>query len=305
MVYLLGQLDPEDRSSQKWRELLSLVRHNAEAGQKAREAAKPFVTHNPEMLEWLNKLAIPKIPQWEVKQERQRRKEKRKRAARHEEHRRYYLLHIQEVRTGKFGSIYGPAKAYLKMFRDIGDDLEPDERIAEWLGEDIAIAALEGFEQFLTRKPHLVTAARIAVSYAKGTEWKATSIIVAGLAERARTRSEPFEGVTDERLMAGLFRVWSSRIDDHAGFPDLQEQIEGELFRRGALERAFRLFIVPQLKKRKEHVDQLYSLMRSKQYVDLATVMAADWLQTCSELPAGPEMELVDRLGSGLIRSTM
>lgn len=184
------------------------------------------------------------------------------------------------------------------MFRDIGDDLKPNERIAEWLGEDVAQAALEGFEQFLMRKPTLVTATRIAVSYAKGTQWNATNVIVAALGERLRTRSEPFEGVTDERLMAGLFRVWFSRIDDHAGFPELQERLEAELLQRGALGRAFRLYIVPQLKKRKDHVDQLYPLMRSKQYGDFATSMAIDWLQACSDLPAGPEMELVDRLVS-------
>ena len=298
VAYLLDQLDPEDRNSNEWRELLSLVRHDGEEGLLAREAAKPFVSKNPEMRDWLDRLAIPKAPEWQVKQERRRRKEERKRAARYEEHRRGYLLHIEDVREGKFGSINGPAQAYLKMFRDIGDDLKPNERIAEWLGEDVAQAALEGFEQFLMRRPTLVTASRIAVSYAKGTQYNATDIIVAALAERLRTRSEPFEGVTSERLMAGLFRVWFSRIDDHAGFPDLQERLEAELFRRGSLERAFRLFIVPQLKKRKEHADQLYPLMRSKQYGDLATGMAVDWLKACADLPAGPEMELVDRLVS-------
>ncbi|GAB5349685.1 NACHT domain-containing protein [Alteriqipengyuania sp. 357] len=298
VAYLLGQLDPEDRNSNKWRELLSLVRHDGEEGQLAREAAKPFVLNNPEMLDWLDRLAIPNAPEWQVKQERRRRKEERKRAARYQEHRRDYLLHIDDVREGTFGSIHGPAQAYLKMFRDIGDNLKPNERIAEWLGEDVARAALDGFEQFLMRKPTLVTATRIAVSYAKATQWNATNIIVAALAERLRTRCEPFEGVTDERLMAGLFRVWFSRIDDHAGFPELQERLEAELLRRGALGRAFRLFIVPQLKKRKDHVDQLYPLMRSKQYGDLATSMAVEWLQACPDLPTGPEMELVDRLVS-------
>ena len=298
VAYLLGQLDLEDRNSNKWRELLALVRHDGEEGRMAREAAKRFISHNPEMMDWLDRLAIPKVPQWKIKQERRQRKKARKRAARYQEHRRDYLLHIEEVREGTFGSIQGPAQAYLKMFRDIGDDLQPQERIAEWLGEDVSQAALEGFEQFLLRRPTLVTASRIAVSYAKGTQYNATNIIVAALAERLRTRSEPFEGVTDERLMAGLFRVWVSRIDDHAGFPDLQERLEAELFRRGSLERAFRLFIVPQLKRRKEHVDQLYPLMRSKQYGDLATGMAVDWLKACADLPAGPEMELVDRLVS-------
>lgn len=296
VAYLLNHLNADDRNDFTWREVLSLVPHDGEKGRIAREAAIPFVLHNAEMLDWLDRLAVRQVPEWEVKQEKRRQKRAKKQAARFEAHRRDYSQHVDEMRAGKFSCLRAPAQAYLKLFRDIGDELEPHERIAEWLGDEIANAAHEGFDHFLTRKPHLVSAPRIAVSYAKGTQWNVTDIIIAALGERLRTLEHPFEGLTDERLMAGLFRVWFSRIDDHAGFPDLKDRLENELAQRGTLERAFQLFIVPQLKRRKEHVDQLYELMRREKFSDIATKFAFEWLGACPDLPAGVEMVLIDRL---------
>jgi hypothetical protein len=96
--------------------------------------------------------------------------------------------------------------------------------------------------------------------------------------------------------MAGLFELWHSRIHDDAGLPNLLEAIEAELRRRGAWESAVRLYITPQLKRRHADVDHLYFLMRTETEAPLAISLAAEWLQSCPDLPAEPEAEMIDRL---------
>ncbi len=295
IVALLGSLDPGDRSDLRWRDLLGQVPHNREVGAAAREAARAFAAHDPQLLDWLDRLAEPAVPEWKAKQDVKSRQRAAKRAAQFAEHRRDFLANLDKVLGGDFGWIFQPARAYLNLFYDI-DDCAAHERIARWLGEDVANAAHQGFEAFLTRQPVYVNAKRIAVCGAHGRALNAGLIIVAALAERVRTRSDPFLDLPGERLMAGLFEVWCSSIDDHAKLSGLRERIEAELKRRGTWEAALRLYIVPQLKRRLAHVDNLYALMRSEADATLADSLAVEWLRSCKDMAAAPEAEMVDRL---------
>ena len=96
--------------------------------------------------------------------------------------------------------------------------------------------------------------------------------------------------------MAGIFELWNSGIEDHAGLPNLRERIESELRKGGAWEAALRLYLTPQLKRRVRHVEPLYSLMRAEADAALAVGLAAEWLRSCPNLAAEAEEELIDRL---------
>jgi hypothetical protein len=296
VVALLSALDPTNRADIRWRDVLQLVPHDAQRGAAVRDAAKRFVAHDSQLRDWLDRLAEPRVPEWKIEQEAKTRQRAAKRAVQFAEHRRDFVANVQKVQTGEFRYIYPLAQAYLKLFHDIGDDCAPHERVARWLGQDIAVAAHQGFEAFLTREPARPSAKRIAVSGANGRSWNAGLVIVAALAERVRIYAEPFVDLPDERLMAGVFELWRSRIDDHAGLPNLCELIEIELRHRAAWEAALRLYIVPQLKRRLVHVDGLYSLMRSENDAALAVSLAIEWLGSCHDMAASPESEMIDRV---------
>ena len=51
-----------------------------------------------------------------------------------------------------------------------------------------------------------------------------------------------------------------------------------------------------QLKRRRAHVEPLHHLMRSGRDEALAVRLALDWLQSCPDLLADPEAELIDRI---------
>lgn len=296
IVALLGHFDPKDRSDDRWREVLELVPHEGEQGRASREAARVFVAHDPQMSAWLDRLAEPPLPEWKRKQDEKARQRAAKRALEHAEHRRHYQERVADVRAGEFGVILPLAQAYLKLFHDLGDGLAAHERVADWLGEEIAAVAHQGFEAFLTARSPRPTARQMAVSFARGRRWNAGPIIVAALAERVRTRDRPFDDLRDERLMAGVFELWHTHLHDHAKLPDLLPRLEAELRQRGAWETATRLYLIPQLKRRRDHVDRLYQLMRSDEDAVLATHLAAEWLSQCPDMPTQPETEMIDRL---------
>lgn len=294
VIVLLEAIDPADRDDEKWRDLLHLTSHSPTEGAEVREAAKRLVANRPDMLAWIDKLAEPRVHAWKIKQDEKERQRAAKRAAEWQEHRKGFAQKIDAMRRGVFGAIVNPARAYLGLFNDLSNDAAPQDRLREWLGPDLAEAAMQGFEAFL-RSGEPPTADDIAVSYAQSKSWNATAIIVAALAERVRTETG-FDGVSDDRLTAGYYELRHSGIDHEAKLGTLKIAVEAEMKARGLVEHAVRAWIEPQLEERRAHVDQLYSVMRHDVGEALAADLAAGWLTRYAEMAVEPEAEMIDRL---------
>ncbi|MES0090096.1 hypothetical protein [Mesorhizobium sp. M0030] len=279
----------------RWREVLELGRTWGEEGRPLREAAIRFAAGQPEDLAWIEAKADRPVPEWERKQEERARRRDAKRAAKHATHRREFLKNIKGVAAGEYGLILAPAQAYLKRFHDLGDGVPAHERVAEWLGEDVAAAARDGFETFLKARPPRPRAAEMARSYAESKRWPAGDIVVAALAERVRTREQPFDGLSSERLAAAMFELWQGAIGDHAGINELGPLLENELKRRGQWRRVVRLFVEPQLRLVAQHVDQLWAIMRANDG-GLGADLAEVWLTRFPDMSYEAEVEMIDRL---------
>ena len=294
IIMLLKALDPADQNDDKWRDLLQLTPHSATEGSEVRDVANRLVANRPDMLAWIHKLADPIVPEWKIKQEEKERQRIAKRAMQWREHRQGYAEQIDPMRRGEFGAIVNPAKAYLGLFYDMNDEAAPQDRLAAWLGVDLAEAAFEGFEAFL-QSGEPPTAQEIADSHAHSRGWNATAIIVAALAERLRNGTG-FAGVSDDRLTAGFYELRDSRVDHQAKLEALKPAVEAEMRGRGLIENAVRGWIEPQLEHRREHVDQLYALMRDDVGETRAADLAIDWLTRFPEMATEPEAEMIDRL---------
>jgi hypothetical protein len=295
VLSLLDVLDPANRSDERWRELINLGQTWGEEGKALREAAKAFAQHRPDLISWIDGLAERPVPEWERKQQEKARKHKAKQAAKFAEHRRDFIAKLDGIRAGEYGLVLPPAQAYLRRFHDIGDQIAAHERVAEWLGEDVAAAAHDGFEAFLQARPPRPSAKEIAVSHAQNKRWPAADIIIAALAERVRTRPNPFEGVTSERLAAGLFECWHTAVGDHAGLKELTPKIEAEIKRRGRWKQVVRLYIEPQLRRRLQNVHHLWAFMRDDDGTCGAD-LAQNWLTRYPDISVEAEVEMIDRL---------
>lgn len=295
IVALLEVLDPSDHSDERWRDLVQLTPHDNKVGAEVRAAAKLFAAHCPSLLEWIEKLAKPIIPEWKIEQAERERTRRAKQAAAHTEHRKRYATYIDQMRQGDYNTIIAPAKAYLNLFNDIGDDVPAHKRVSQWLGDELGNVAHVGFEAFMVLDPPMPTAQQIAESLAQGKGYEAGYIIVAALAERFR-KGVGFDDLSDERLMAGLFELRRTWIDGHAGILGLREAIEEAIHARGSWVEAMRLYHEPQLRARCESVDGLYAFLQGERHAELAAELAAEWLERFPDIPVGPETELIDRL---------
>ncbi len=271
-------LDGLELGDTRWREIVTIARHDAESGGDARASASRLAVSDEDKA-WLVGLENPPKPEWEVEQEKEQEKRAAERVATWMRHRADFKTHINALRDGIYGSVLGPAKAYLKLFRDMGDEFsDGPARIEEWLGAEIGDAALHGFEAFLTREPPQPTATDIATSYAENRHWEAGYIIVVALAERLRT-GRGVDDLPDERLMAGNFETRHSRIAEHAGLSGLESALADVLIKRDKWEEAQRLFFEPQLEFRLQYVDGLYEFLHATDYAQLADKFAAEWLK--------------------------
>ena len=299
-------LDTLEEGDDRWRDVVAIARHGPDNGAPVRAAAARFAAGDAEATEWLAGLAEHVVPEWQIEQEKRARERREKRDAEWTEHRANFAEHVEELRRGDYGYVVNPAKAYLKLFQDMGDEAtDGPTRLAEWLGPDLRDAALSGFDAFLKLDPPQPSATEIVESHAQGRRWAAGYIIVSGLAERQRT-GQGFDDLPDERLMAGLFELRHTRIDDHAGIVGLEALLSDQLRRRGAYDSALRQFFEPQLAARLQHVDGLYAFMRGEEDSASAQTLALEWIGRFPHMSGEAEAEILDRLlGTGEGRETL
>ncbi|MCE1236110.1 MAG: hypothetical protein LWW93_07095 [Hyphomicrobiales bacterium] len=302
VVALLGTLDPTNAADLRWRELLQLIPNDENRGRAARAAAAPFAAHDPALEAWLVALAVPKVPEWKAESDAHEVKRREELEARFADQRKEFLEGIDRLRAGEHRFVRGPALAYLKLLHDIGQKCPAHERVAEWLGEELAEAARQGFEAHLMKPLSRSDLRRLAVHFGCERRWRGgrrlentSYIVVAGLAERVRLRDDPFSDLDDRVLSLGLFAVWSYSLEVFAELPGLGARIEAELRRRGVLEQAIRLFFGAQFKQHRTHVSHLYGLMRSEVDGSLVNELALMWLRECADLHHESEEELIDR----------
>jgi len=294
VVSLLAAFDPSDKNDERWRDAVSLVRHEGEVGADARAAAEVFVGDSEESRRWLMDLAVPTKPGWLVEQEERDEKRKQSRASQDAERRREYLENIDRVAAGHYGAVVNLARAYLALFSSISESIEPHERIKVWVGEDVGEAALAGFEEFLVTQ-EVPSAADIASALAESQQWDAGYIIVTALAERLR-KGAGLSDLSNDRIMAGFFELRFRKLGDRTGIGNMEELLETELRARSCWKEATRMLIEPQLASFRTHVHGLYELMRNDVCSDEAADLAVDWLGRFVGLPIQVEEELVDRL---------
>lgn len=296
IIALLGSLDPTTEASEdRWKDLVRLCPHDGERGKSVRNAAVVFAT-DPEGRQFLERLANPETPEWQIEQDERDRKHREETQDRWAEHRTNFLEQIDDLRAGKYREVVNPAQAYLNLFTDMGNDVPAHERVEQWLGTELQEAAFQGFEAYLTDENSKPTAKEIAVSYAESKRWAAAYIFVAAAAERVRN-GKSFDDLSNERLLAVLLEIRFTHILDHAGIDEVAEKVEQEVRKRsGMWEGYWRLRIEPQLAAGKDHVDGLYEIARSADHAQLAVPLAMEWLERYPNISHQAEIELVDCL---------
>ncbi|MBN8499530.1 MAG: hypothetical protein J0M19_00030 [Sphingomonadales bacterium] len=295
VIHLLTAMHPPSPADTRWRVLMRAFDLQGEAGAAVREAARPFVAADPEAQAWLDTLVDPPVPQWQIESEARASREAAQRVAEWDEDRRHFLPQLESMRNGDVKLLLGPAYAYLRMFFDMGDDVPAHERVAQWLGPDIADAAHAGFEAFLVAEAGMPPACAFSKAHAGGTPLDEEWLLIVAAAERFR-RDRGHDDLSDDRLLACLFAVRLKLVEDHVGLDGLTTSIEQAVRARGLWPTAMRTLYEPLLASGRTPVDGLHELMSSEQDAALASELAGEWLASFPTLPEHIETLLTNHL---------
>lgn len=294
IIGLLQHLTPSDINDIRWKDLLQLYNHRDEHGRRARLAAQEFAKLHQGGQTWLDALASPPPVEWEIKQAQRIRQAEITKTERIKHHREEYLSRINDLKAGKSDLLIGPSQAYLKKFSDIGQDLPAHERIADWLGDNIATAAFIGIEAYLKSEPFEPD--DIAKTHAENEYYKSEYVLITAIAERIR-KGVNIKDLSDKTILVCLFSIWqNSGSQEHAKVGDVKKILEEEVKDRNFTLGAYRQYIEPQLALNKESVSGLYFLMSDKYLSEIACELAFDWLFKFTTLLPNTELILLKKL---------
>lgn len=209
-------------------------------------------------------------------------------------HRASFWPAREKIASGEdIGALNQIANAYLGRFSELGEDVEPDVRVREWLGDELTNAALAGFTAYLSRSD-IPSARKIAETHADGKEWLVESILVCGVVELIRT-GNTLNGLSLETAKAALVAWWehsdynSSRLGD-----ETQRRLEDLVFSSEAsIEDFLSSVIEPRIAAKQQHVPGLYRVTREDRFTSAIGKLALKWLTSHPDANALVQSELI------------
>lgn len=238
------------------------------------------VEKHASLAEQWTQLTKPPARDFEKEEQRRQAKYRRQQARNFAAHRENFEKVIDDIRTGKaFGSLHTLAHAYLNHYSDLNHEADPVQRLTEWVGEEIAEAAVEGFISSLQRTD-LPTIRQIVESRLEGKQWNIEPVLLCGIAELVRCKRS-LDEVTSP-VAEALLAVWWEMPEFHSEKlgGEIEKSLENKVFvSREATEAFLDAAIEPKIAAGKDNIAGLYRLAREPRFSDLAPKVAIRWLR--------------------------
>lgn len=295
VILLLENMFLTNPRDERWKEIVQLVQHDGERGQKVRNVALPFTRGNVKDKLWLEQISIRLPDNWEIKNNLHSQKIEKNKKERQAKEQKFYHENSELIRKGDYKLILNPAIAYLKILNGIDSKVVPHQSIAAWLGDEISNICMEGFENFLMNSTTKINVEDILKIVGEGKIYSECLILIVALAERVR-KYIGLGDLPDEPLLASFFTLMKRRYDQEAKIPEVFEEIENELLRRGILEEALQLFYEPLFQSRFTHIQGLANILNGAKYKGFNIELAKRWIKKFPLIPIDPELEIVNSL---------
>jgi len=217
-------------------------------------------------------------------------REKRKRADR-----AAVLKKLDDLRSGR-----GPASPLALCFLGYGKfggrDCPIAERIGQWVGEDLALPAYQGFEASLHRPLGMTLHDVTGHLLPRDSEHDAIWPIVAGLAQR-HLDGRGFRGLEEDIVLAGNLarRLKMNVVDKH--LDRFGDAMDAFVTANGArFERFLRALIEPQLPGTSHYVTGTHYLLGGKDHHSLRTRLLLEWFDLLMPRMGTDQKVLVEAL---------
>lgn len=295
VILLLEKMFLTNPKDEHWKEIVQLIWHEGEIGQDVRNAALPFTRGSVKDKLWLEQISISQQDNWEIKHNLGKQELEKKQKELQAKEIKFYSENSELLRKGDYKLLLNPAKAYLKRLNDIDSKSVPHQSIAAWLGEEITNICMEGFENFLMNSTTKINVEDVLKTIRESKIYSECLILIVALAERVR-KNIGLNDLSDEHLFAGYFTLMNRRYDQEIKIPEVFEEIENELLRRGRLEEALQLFYEPLFHSRFTHIQGLTNILMGAKYKNFNIELAKRWMDKFPLIAIDPELEIANSL---------
>jgi hypothetical protein len=276
-----------------WAALVQSQQSSDGVAEEIQAAADIGIQRHSALEQQWRKLITPAKRDWRKEEKKRREDYQQKRAQKFAKHRANFMPIKKKIASGEeIGALKQFAHAYLGRYNDLDEEAQPDGRVREWLGNELAGAALEGFVRALSRND-MPSAQQIAETHAEGKEWNVEAILVSGIAELVRS-GRNLNSISRPILASGLAAWWefpgfnSGHLGEH-----IQERLEDVVFCSEQETEAFlRTVIEPRIRAGHQHVPTLYRLAREARFRSLAGKLALKWLRAYPDANSAVLLEL-------------
>lgn len=225
--------------------------------------------------QWQQLTAAPKRD-WDKEEKDRAIEQTRLREKRFSEHRAIYLPRLENIASGTdVGALAEIAKAYLGRYVDFNQEKVPELRVREWLGRELADAALAGFVASLSRED-LPSVAQIAETHANGKHFFIELVLICGIAEMVRT-GQRLDTLTPAVAAAALAAWWeeADRFDENA-----RSKLENVVFSsEQAIEDFSALIVEPRIRSGHQHIPGLHRITHDRLFRAAAARLSLKWLE--------------------------
>lgn len=285
----LGNFDVE-----LWTALIQSQRNTDGVSQEIQTAADVGIHRHSVLKQQWSRIMSPPTRDWRREEEQRRQDHEKKRARKFAKHRASFLPAKDRIASGEeLGALKQIANAYLGRYYDLNEEASPDGRVREWLGNELASAALEGFVRALSRND-IPTAEQIAETRAEGKEWNVEAILISGIAELVRS-GRPLNAISRPVLLSSLAAWWefpefnSSRLGEQ-----IQEQLEDLVLSSEQDTEAFlRSVAEPRVRAGHQHIPALYRLAHDTRFKPITGRTALLWLRAYPNAHSSVQLELL------------
>ena len=288
-----GQINPET-----FRHLIMLGSTAEGLPLDLRDTALEIAEGDSALFSIVDQMSNPPEPRRKIERERNRAEREAERQRMFQSHRDALAERTEEIAAGGIGVLAEPANVYLGrkrlpfLQRTSDENLPTEDRMREFLGEDLAEHVMDGFIAALSRDD-LPTAASIAKIRCESKHWLAETVMICGVEELLR-RGLPIRAIDRNTLAAVYMARQRAPSTGKKDGINIGKPLEEVLFQSDAdWEDHFRTSIEPQLAADFDPVYELHRLTTDPDLAGMAGRLAVDWLRRYPVLRCSTQKELL------------
>ncbi|MGM4910123.1 NACHT domain-containing protein [Rhizobium sp. 768_B6_N1_8] len=252
---------------------------------------------HPELAALYEEITRPPPRDYEAEENKRREEHETERQADFRRHRAEFAKDLEKISSGQhIGALVSLANAYLNRYSDLDNNADPITRLKEWVGEEIARSAAQGFDAALHRED-LPDLGSIWSIRHENKHWTIEPVMLAGVTERIRT-AQPLDGIPDS-VVDAVLGIWWDMPEFHASKlgEEIEKALENVVFEDAQRAENFVTTVIEtQFENGKPNISGLYRFLRDQRFLTFSPRLAIKWLKDFPQASHSDQLELLQFL---------